>query len=144
MPATGNQLERLEQLLRDVGGVYTITIKGISQASRDKIAFLEAGGRPVVKPSTSMKQAITRFVKAALQGKTPLTAAGMRDAAEEAIHGVVRLRLANEGNDLTWRPNKASTRAAKRKKGLDPRTGVATGKLLRDVTNNAEIVLTKR
>lgn len=76
-----------------------------------------------------MLQQIRRRIKAIRF----VTERNIKEAIADGIHDTLKLRIRNEGNDVNWPKDKPSTKASKARRGLDLRTGVATGELLRDL-----------
>jgi hypothetical protein len=140
--ATG-PVDKLAAFLRDLGGVYSIKLEGITQVSQRKIRFLAAGGRKLLVINKNAEQTVGRFIKAELsRGKTP-TKATYLDAAQKALKRVIQLRIANSGNDVKWDELTPAYAAWKRANGHDARIGVCRGHLERNL-DRARVVLVKK
>lgn len=122
--------------LREAAQVKGIRVRVPDGAER-VIGFLAGGGRDITQPSPVMErevdvavqQGMARVAQGAPSG-TPWQMAG------EAILRRLRLRVAQGGADLTFRPLAASTVKAKG----STRLFVRTGQLLRDLSGSKTTV----
>lgn len=128
------QFDALRSWVTGLGGRWVV-VPEVSEHDRDKLAWLAARERDLLKITPDLERAVASAIQADI-AKT-LTAAGnlRTDNTLRAIAGTLKAavlgRIAAQGGDVTLAALSGAYRAYKRRRGLDPRIAVATGQLLR-------------
>ncbi len=142
------RLDATAKWLAAVQGVHTVDLIGITQESRDKIAYgLEGRGRPVTQVTPYMIARIVDRARSWIGGESrPTKDAFWRVVDREAL-GVIIERIANAGGDLraVWASKPLDPDYARRKAKLYPGKpmGQASGDLLSDLrSTRADAVTT--
>jgi hypothetical protein len=133
--ASTPRLDAAAKWLASIQGVHTVDLIGISQESRDKIAYgLEAHGRPVTPVTPYMIGRLVARAQSYLQNETRPTKDSFWRAVDREALGVIIERVANAGGDLraVWASKPLDPEYARRKAKLYPGKpmGQASGALL--------------
>lgn len=140
-------LERLSQFLREVSGRYSVQVDGLTQPSQFKAVMLTATGRPFMAVTDALRSAVLQEWNrnaSRLLSKTG-NALNLDPALRlmgDAIKRVVLRRFTEQGFDVSLKPLSPRWLRYKRAHGLDPRIGIATGVLFRNL-QRARFVLRK-
>ena len=127
------KLDKAQQLMREMQGNWRI-VPRCSTDSRDKLGWLAARDRDFLRVTTSMEQSCVRFVRAQLSYEPSSNARKMLQAAADGARAQVLLRFERQGVDVRLRPLTARYLADKIRLRLDRRIGIATRKLLNDLS----------
>ena len=127
------RLDKAQQLMREMQGNWRI-VPRCSTDSRDKLGWLAARDRDFLRVTTSMEQSCVRFVRAQLSYEPSSSARKMLQAAADGARAQVLLRFERQGVDVRLRPLTARYLADKIRLRLDRRIGIATRKLLNDLS----------
>jgi hypothetical protein len=127
------KLDKAQQLMREMQGNWRITPR-CTEASKDKLRWLEARDRPFLRVTQSMEQSCVRFVRAELSFEPSANARKLLAAAAEGAKAQVLLRFERQGVDVRLRPLTARYLARKVRLRLDRRIGIATRALLNDLS----------
>jgi hypothetical protein len=124
----------------ELGRAYTMRLT-LDTDDAQHLVWLDGGttqgqpARPVLRVTGRAREAATQAILQKLQDSLRATKTlGMLPAlvvGGYAMRAVYIDRLEKSGADLTLRPLSPGYLASKRRRGLDPRIGVATGSLLR-------------
>lgn len=123
----------------ELGRAYTMRLT-LPTEDAQHLVWLDGGtqgqpARPVLRLTGRAREAATQAILQKLQDSLRASKTlGMLPAlvvGGYAIRAVYVDRLEKSGADLTLRPLSPGYLASKRRRGLDPRIGVATGSLLR-------------
>lgn len=128
------RLDKAQQLMREMAGNWRI-VPRCSTDSRDKLGWLAARDRDFLRVTTSMEQSCVRFVRAQLSYEPSSNARKMLQAAADGARAQVLLRFERQGVDVRLRPLTARYLAHKIKLRLDRRIGIATRKLISDLSS---------
>ena len=126
------KLDKAQQLMREMQGQWRI-VPRCSEASKDKLGWLEARDRPFLRVTQSMEQSCVRFVRAELSFEPSANARKVLQAAADGAKAQVILRFDRQGVDMRLRPLTARYLARKVLLRLDRRIGIATRALLTDL-----------
>jgi hypothetical protein len=148
MPIRTNleSLRRLDEFLRFLGGRYTVVAE-VTEPSRMKLDLLEATGRPFFKVTAAMRQAVLQEWKRNVgsllskNGRALNTDPALALMAS-SVKSVILRRFTEQGFDISLRHLSPHWSQAKRRRGLDPRIGIATGVLYRNL-QRARFVMRK-
>lgn len=130
-------LDALNAFVRQIGGTLTLQVEGLGDDDRVKLRSLQATGRPFLAVTPQVKADAADALRAALarvidaRGRVRADEAGAL-LGEEFKRRVI-LRFTEQGADVTLRPLDPEYLRMKRRHGLDPRIGIATGTLLRSL-----------
>ena len=127
------RLDNAQKLMREMAGNWRI-VPRCSTDSRDKLGWLAARDRDFLRVTTSMEQSCVRFVRAQLSYEPSSSARKMLQAAADGARAQVLLRFERQGVDVRLRPLTARYLADKIRLRLDRRIGIATRKLLNDLS----------
>lgn len=141
--------EKLNQLASDLGTKYSLRL-AIASAENSKLIWFNGGtrrGQPA-RPVFPVNRAATAEMRAAISQRltTDFRASGRfnvlvaLNAGAQALRGVWVSRLSTSGGDIKWAPLSPRYAARKRQRGLDPRIGVATGKMLAAVKGGQLVI----
>ncbi len=122
------KLDALAVALREFGGRKRVVPEGLPAEQARKAAGLQAQGRDFFAGTPALKAALVTRIKGALSGGR-ITAAAWDAEVAAAVRDHVDHRFDASGADVTLAPLSPAYRALKARKGLDPRTGIATGAL---------------
>ena len=128
------RLDKAQQLMREMQGQWRV-LPRCSKASADKLAWLEADDRPFLRVTRSMEQSCVRFVRAELSFEPSANARKLLQAVADGARAQVLLRFDRQGVDVRLRPLTARYLADKIRLRLDRRIGIATRKLLNDLSS---------
>lgn len=133
----------------ELGRAYTMRLT-LDTADAQHLVWLDGGTsrgqppRPVLRLTGRAREAATQAIVAKLGDSLRASKTlGMLPAlvvGGYAIRAVYVDRLEKSGADLTLRPLSPGYLASKRRRGLDPRIGVATGQLLRGMRRALVVV----
>lgn len=132
------QLDAMLKWLNEVASTRVFDLGGVSDLSREKIAYgLEAHGRPVLKVTPYMTKRVVETAQKYIAKTTKPSKVAFWDEVEKTALAVVIERIANAGGDLKseWanHPLSPAYKAAKAKKYPGKPMGQASGKLLGDL-----------
>ena len=103
--------------------------------------------RPILSPDGPPREAavaaLREKVAASMRAERRLNLQAAFTAAASAMKGAWVRRLETNGGDLRLAPLSARYRAMKQRRGLDPRIGVARGRLLASLRRALPVVRTK-
>jgi len=133
----------------ELGRAYTMRLT-LDTEDAQHLVWLDGGttqgqpARPVLRLTGRAREAATQAIVAKLGDSLRASKTlGMLPAlvvGGYAIRAVYVDRLEKSGADLTLRPLSPGYLASKRRRGLDPRIGVATGQLLRGMRRALVVV----
>lgn len=133
----------------ELGRAYTMRLT-LDSADAQHLVWLDGGtsrgqpARPVLRVTGRAREAATQAILQKLQDSLRASKTlGMLPAlvvGGYAMRAVYVDRLERSGADLTLRPLSPGYLALKRRRGLDPRIGVATGQLLRGMRRALVVV----
>jgi hypothetical protein len=133
----------------ELGRAYTMRLT-LDTADAQHLVWLDGGTsrgqppRPVLRLTGRAREAATQAILQKLRDSLRASKTlGMLPAlvvGGYAIRAVYIDRLEKSGADLTLRPLSPGYLASKRRRGLDPRIGVATGQLLRGMRRALVVV----
>ena len=139
-------------IAEELGRKYTMAL-AMPAAALQHLVWFDAGvpsnnqpARPVLEFDDRMRQvateAITQRMAASLRQSKTLAMLPALTVGGNAIRGVYVERLQTNGGDVPFAPLSPRYLASKMRRGLDLRTGIATGEMLRAV-RGAQIVVTR-
>ncbi len=133
---------KIADLAAALGQRYSVKLS-LPTAESQHLAWFDAGtrqsgghqpARPVFSVPPDVRAAAasaitTRFQTDLAQGRTPNTLPALQAGAQAIREAWVR-RLSLSGDDVRWAPLAPAYARWKHRRGLDPRIGVATGRML--------------
>lgn len=131
-------MRRLQEFLRFLGGRYYVAAEGLTGPSTTKLDALTSTGRPFFAVTQAMRQAVLQEWhrnKDALLSKS-MTALNTEPALAlmaSTCKSVILRRFEEQGFDVRLRPLSVTWRETKARRRLDPRIGIATGVLYRNL-----------
>lgn len=141
------KLKDLIQSLASIDTIDSIQLGGIDATNLIKLQSLIDGGRDFTKPTREMELTIARFL-GALFAKNPTPSMAQIDSAiEEAIIGIIALRLRTGGGDVksTFKPLSPEYAAYKRKKYPNSKgIGWATGELAHEWADGGNVRVVRK
>ena len=139
---------KLNELARDLGSKYTLRL-ALPPAESAKLGWFDGGtvkqpARPVfpvnTQATTAMRAAISQRLTADFRTTGRFNVLVALNAGAQALRRTWVDRLSTSGAEIAWAPLSPDYAAHKRRKGLDPRTGVATGKMLAAVKGGQLVI----
>lgn len=133
--------------LSNLDGIQKIEIGGIDGENLVKLQSLISRGRDFTKPSREMELTIARFLKALFAGNPTPTMREIDATIEEAVIGVIALRLKTGGGDVksSFKPLTANYQAFKRKKYPNAKgIGWATGELAHEWAESGNVRIVRK
>lgn len=141
------KLDDLIKAIASVDTIQSIQIGGIDDKNLLKLQSLIDGGRDFTKTNREMELTIQRFLKA-LFASNPTPSMREIDAAiEEAVIGVIALRLRTGGGDVksSFKPLTPQYAAYKRKKYPNSKgIGWATGELAHEWADGGNVRVVRK
>lgn len=140
---------RIRDIAASIGDRYSVRLS-LPQGEAEKLAWFNDGvsphqpARPVWVATPEMQRAVLDAVGARVRGD--LAKAGRINmmlalqAGAQAYREAWVARLSTSGGDLRWAPLSPAYAWRKHRRGLDPRIGVATGKMLAAVRGSLVVV----
>lgn len=127
------RVDKAVELVRSLDRGVTV-LPQVSADSARKLLWLNASGRPFLRPARDMKQSAVRYVRAELSFEPSASPSKLRAAMAAGVRAAVLLRFtAQQGVPL--RPLTARYLAHKIRRGLDRRIGIAHWKLLAELSS---------
>lgn len=137
---------KAEALAADLGARYTVELS-LPVGMADRLGWFNYGTsrqppRPVLQLNAYALREVQERMRVRFVARTAesLNVQATLTVGANALREVWVNRLTTSGGDLTLAPLSASWALTKRRRGLDPRIGVATGQMLRAVTRAQVIV----
>lgn len=137
---------KAEALAADLGARYTVELS-LPTGMADRLGWFNYGtsrqpARPVLQLNAyALREVQDRMrVRFVARSTESLNVQATLTVGANALREVWVNRLTTSGGDMTLAPLSASWALTKRRRGLDPRIGVATGQMLRAVTRAQVIV----
>jgi hypothetical protein len=140
--------EKLNQLAADLGTKYTLRLS-LRPAESAKLGWFDGGSRrQPARPVFLVNATATAEMRAAISQRltTDYRATGRfnvlvaLNAGAQALRGTWVNRLSTSGGDIAWAALSPPYAARKRRRGLDPRIGVATGRMLAAVKGGQLVI----
>lgn len=131
--------ERVRALAAEIGTKYTMQIAGVGADDLDHLRWFDSGtrqqpARPALEVNarvrSQMLDAVRERVRADLARSGRINVLLALQAAAQAAREVWVERLQTNGSDIRFAPLSPRYLALKVRRGLDPRTGIATGAML--------------
>lgn len=137
---------KAEALAADLGARYTVELS-LPEGMADRLGWFNFGTRrqpprPVLQLNAYALREVQERMRVRFVARTAesLNVQATLTVGANALSEVWVNRLTTSGGDMTLAPLSASWALTKRRRGLDPRIGVATGQMLRAVTRAQVIV----
>lgn len=140
--------DKLNELARDLGTKYTLRLS-LAPAESAKLGWFDGGTRhQPARPVFPVNATATAEMRAAISQRltTDYRASGRfnvlvaLNAGAQALRGTWVNRLSTSGGDIAWASLSPPYAAHKRRRGLDPRIGVATGRMLAAVRGGQLVI----
>lgn len=143
------QRDRIEAIAASLGEKYTVRL-AMPDADADHLRWFDGGVAPHQPPRpvftitpdarAAVVAAVTQRVRVDLASSGRINQLLALQAGAQALREVWVQRLSTNGAGLTWSPLSPRYALWKHRRGLDPRTGVATGAMLAAVRSGLVVV----